>query len=214
MKYFTADLHLAHPSIAAKRDYVEVKSHDKMIIDKINARVEKDDELYILGDISSGTAESLRAALSKLSDLHVPVKRRHLILGNHENFKVRDSNLSLFQEQFGYIETISIVKIHEIEFIISHLPCESLLDDRKIKGFPENAFDSSMKPYAPLSDYRYYLHGHTHMTNDVLPRRKDYCQFNDNRGGLLYWWSLDVGVDGHNFFPWSEEEILNHFDIL
>lgn len=213
MKYFTADLHLAHPSVATKRDY-EVYTHDRMIINKINARVGKDDELYILGDISSGTADSLRVALSELNDLYVPAKRRHLILGNHENFKVRDSNLSLFQEQFGYIETISIVKIHGTEFIISHLPCESLLDDRKIKGFPENAFDSSMKPYAPLSDYRYYLHGHTHMTNDAIARRKDYCKFNGHREWLLYWWSLDVGVDGHNFFPWSEEEILNHFDIL
>lgn len=213
MKYFTADLHLAHPSVAAKRGREE-NSHDRMIISKINARVGKDDELYVLGDISSGTTESIRVALSRLGDLYIPAKRRHLILGNHENFKVRDSNLKFFQEQFGYIETMSIVKIHETDFIISHLPCERLLDDRKIEGFPENAFDSSMKPYAPLSYYRYYLHGHTHMKNNTITMRKDCCEYEDYREQLLYWWSLDVGVDGHNFFPWSEEEILNHFDIL
>lgn len=213
MKYFTADLHLAHHSVAARRGYEE-DSHDRMIINKINARVGKDDELYVLGDISSGTTESIRAALSKLRDLYVPAKRRHLILGNHENFKVRDSNLNFFQEQFGYIEVMSIVKIHETDFIISHLPCERLLDDRKIEGFPENAFDPSMKTYAPFSGYQFYLHGHTHMTNNTITMRKDYCEYEDYREQLLYWYSLDVGVDGHNFFPWSEEEILNHFDIL
>lgn len=213
MKYFTADLHLAHPSVAAKRGYKK-DDHDRMIISKINARVGKDDELYILGDISSGATESLKAALSKLGSLYVPAKRRHLILGNHENFKVRDSNLSLFQEQFGYIETMSIVKLHTINFIISHLPCEMLLDDRKIEGFPENAFDSSMESYAPFSGYRFYLHGHTHMTNNTIIIGKCSCEYENYREQVLYWNSLDVGVDGHNFFPWSEEEILNYFDIL
>lgn len=141
-------------------------------------------------------------------------KRRHLILGNHENFKVRDSTLSLFQEQFGYIEIMSIVKLHGTDFIISHLPSASLLDGIKREGFPENAFDSSMKPYAPFSGYQFYLHGHTHMTNNTRPTRKDSCPYEDYQKWLLYWHSLDVGVDGHNFFPWSEEEILNHFDIL
>lgn len=213
MKYFTADLHLAHSSVAAKRGYEE-DSHDQMIIDKINARVGKNDELYILGDISSGSTDSIKDALENLENLYVPPRKRHLILGNHEYFKLRDSKFELFQKQFGYIEVMSIVTLKNNDFILSHLPCRELLDDKKIEGFPENAFDSSMKPYAPAATYPFYLHGHTHMGKDKMIR-KDCCyEYDNRRDQLLYWCSLDVGVDGHNFFPWSEEEILNHFDIL
>lgn len=94
MKYFTADLHLAHPSVAAKRGYEE-DSHDQMIIDKINARVGKNDELYILGDISSESADSVKDALENLENLYVPPRKRRLILGNHEYFKLRDSKFEL-----------------------------------------------------------------------------------------------------------------------
>lgn len=40
----------------------------------------------------------------------------------------------------------------------------------------------------------YHLHGHSHNSlKPIIPHR------------------LDVGVDGHNFFPWSLEEIVTYF---
>ena len=50
----------------------------------INTYVGEEDELYILGDISSGGTWSVDQAIMRIQNLHVPRKRRHLILGNHE----------------------------------------------------------------------------------------------------------------------------------
>lgn len=94
MKYFTADLHLCHPFVAATRGFykrtadvpeqgrrldginafrhsmsekdfnalVDVERHDRTVINRINSCVGKQDELYILGDLSSGGAANLRCA--------------------------------------------------------------------------------------------------------------------------------------------------------
>lgn len=109
MKWFTSDLHFAHPFVAALRGYalpgyardesikqqaehdgrqlkdcVDWRKHDADIIQAINTYVGKEDELYILGDISSGSTWSVEQAIMRIQNLQVPRKRRHLILGNHE----------------------------------------------------------------------------------------------------------------------------------
>ena len=109
MKWFTADLHFAHPFVAALRGYalpgyakdasikqqaerehkplkncVDWRKHDADIVRAINTYVGEEDELYILGDISSGSTWSVEQAIMRIQNLQVPRKRRHLILGNHE----------------------------------------------------------------------------------------------------------------------------------
>lgn len=109
MKWFTSDLHFAHPFVAALRGYalpgyaydesikqqaehdgrqlkdcVDWRKHDADIVQAINTYVGKEDELYILGGISSGSTWSVDQAIMRIQNLHVPRKRRHLILGNHE----------------------------------------------------------------------------------------------------------------------------------
>ena len=89
MIYFTSDLHLHHPYIAALRGfidqslleqfggdvndfrqhcrenndpfwkYVDIAAHDKMVIDNINNVVSEDDMLFVLGDISSSTKSAI-----------------------------------------------------------------------------------------------------------------------------------------------------------
>lgn len=89
MIYFTSDLHLHHPYIAALRGfidqsllepfggdvndfrqycrenndpfakYVDVEAHDKMVIDNINGVVSEDDTLFVLGDVSSSTKSAI-----------------------------------------------------------------------------------------------------------------------------------------------------------
>ena len=105
MKYFTSDLHFDHPFVAALRGYttdntpvedirsmsveerykhVDVDAHDHMLLDNL-LRLGKDDELWVLGDVASGSARSREKAVQLLGQLHVPRKHRHLILGNHES---------------------------------------------------------------------------------------------------------------------------------
>ena len=96
MKYFTSDLHLHHPFVAALRGYakpeyahlaaadlreyartnrwkladmVDWQRHEHTIIDNINERVGEEDELYVLGDLSTGGRASLTGALQTLEGL-------------------------------------------------------------------------------------------------------------------------------------------------
>lgn len=105
MKWFTSDLHFAHPFVAALRGYalpgyardesikqqaehdgrqlkdcVDWRKHDADIVQAINTYVGREDELYILGDISSGSTWSVDQAIMRIQNLQVPRKRRHLIL--------------------------------------------------------------------------------------------------------------------------------------
>lgn len=89
MIYFTSDLHLHHPYIAALRGfidqsllepfggdvndfrqhcrenndpfakYVDVEAHDKMVIGNINNVVSEDGILFVLGDVSSSTKSAI-----------------------------------------------------------------------------------------------------------------------------------------------------------
>lgn len=90
MKWFTSDLHFAHPFVATLRGYalpgyardesikqqaehdgrqlkdcVDWRKHDLDIVQAINTYVGKEDELYILGDISSGSTWSVEQAIAR-----------------------------------------------------------------------------------------------------------------------------------------------------
>lgn len=94
MKWFTSDLHFAHPFVAALRGYalpgyakdasikqqaehehkplkncVNWRKHDADIIRSINTYVGYEDELYILGDISSGGTWSVEQAIMRIQNL-------------------------------------------------------------------------------------------------------------------------------------------------
>lgn len=58
-QWFTSDLHLAHPHVAKLRGFEDYREHDETIIRNLNERVAPDDDLYVLGDISSGSKTSL-----------------------------------------------------------------------------------------------------------------------------------------------------------
>jgi calcineurin-like phosphoesterase family protein len=81
--WFTSDLHLAHPKVAELRGFASTKLHDAAIMGNLAATLGKNDALWILGDISSGTNRSEREALDQLAELTV-VANLHLVLGNHD----------------------------------------------------------------------------------------------------------------------------------
>ncbi len=132
MKYFTSDLHLHHPFVAALRGYakpeyahlaaadlreyartnrwkladmVDWQRHDHTIIDNINERVGEEDELYVLGDLSTGGRASLTGALQTLEGLRVPRANRHLILGNHEDLRCGYSQMRQLLDVFATVDT-------------------------------------------------------------------------------------------------------------
>ena len=78
--YFTADLHLYHKNIIkyCNRPFKNLYEMHEVIRNNWNAIVKPEDSIYVLGDISFGTAEQTAEELSKLNG------KKFLILGNHD----------------------------------------------------------------------------------------------------------------------------------
>lgn len=225
MKYFTADLHLYHPFVAATRGFykrtadvpeqgrrpnginafrhsmsekdfnalVDVERHDRTVINRINARVGKQDELYILGDLSSGGATNLRRALSLLDGLHVPPSRRHLVLGNHDGFRMKPSNADDIAVRFGSVSDNLFIDIDGIPAVLSHVPRYEYLDGSVREGMASNSLEKTLRKHAPRVPHGIiHLYGHTHGCNPD--------EFHDG-------WSLNVGLDTWGLRPVSEDEV-------
>lgn len=225
MKYFTADLHLCHPFVAATRGFykrtadvpeqgrqpdginafrhsmsekdfnalVDVERHDRTVINRINACVGKQDELYILGDLSSGGAANLRRALSLLDGLHIPPSRRHLVLGNHDGFRMKPSNAADIATHFGSVSDSLLIDIDGIPAVLSHVPRYEYLDDSVREGMASNSLEKTLRKHAPhVPHSTVHLYGHTHGRNPD--------EFHDS-------WSINVGLDAWNLRPVSEDEI-------
>lgn len=226
MKYFTADLHLCHPFVAATRGFykrtadipeqgrrpdginafrhsmseedfnalVDVERHDRTVINRINACVDKQDELYILGDLSSGGATNLRRTLSLLDGLHIPPSRRHLVLGNHDGFRMKPSNAADIAVRFGSVSDSLLIDIDGIPAVLSHVPRYEYLDGSVREGMASNSLEETLRKHAPRVPHGNVIHlyGHTHGRNPD--------EFHDG-------WSLNVGLDAWNLRPVSEDEI-------
>lgn len=225
MKYFTADLHLCHPFVAATRGFykrtadvpeqgrrpdginafrhsmsekdfntlVDVERHDRIVINRINARVGKQDELYILGDLSSGGTTNLRRALSLLDGLHVPPARRHLVLGNHDGFRMKPATATDIATRFGSVSDNLFMDINGIPAVLSHVPRYEYLDGSVHEGMASNSLEKTLRKHAPHVPHDIiHLYGHTHGRNPN--------EFHDG-------WSLNVGLDAWNLRPVSEDEV-------
>lgn len=80
MIFYTADLHLGYFPILhdTARPFASVEQMDRVLIDNWNARVGRDDTVYIVGDFSYNGGEAPTQYLSRLNGT------LHLIRGNHD----------------------------------------------------------------------------------------------------------------------------------
>ena len=112
MQWFTSDLHFAHPHVAKLRGFDDYKEHDRQIIRNLNELVAPDDDLYVLGDISSGSKTSLDEALSLLHRLNVGRTHRTLILGNHDTTRLEAGKMRKFITEFSQVALRGTATIH------------------------------------------------------------------------------------------------------
>ena len=83
MIYFTSDLHLGHSKIIklSGRPFENIDEMNRALIQNWNAVVGRNDEVYILGDLSyKANADDVNAWLKKLSGI------KYLIKGNHDKY--------------------------------------------------------------------------------------------------------------------------------
>lgn len=81
MIYFTSDLHLGHRGIISmqQRPFESVEAMNKTILMNFNAVVNKDDTVYILGDICHHM--NVDAANEIIADMN---GKKYLITGKHD----------------------------------------------------------------------------------------------------------------------------------
>jgi calcineurin-like phosphoesterase family protein len=89
--FVTADLHYNHRNIVkgvskwnnkdATRDFETVEDMNKAIIESINNTVDKDDSLYLIGDLAFGDINSLIELTTSIN-----CENLYCILGNHDRY--------------------------------------------------------------------------------------------------------------------------------
>jgi calcineurin-like phosphoesterase family protein len=89
-RFFTADPHWGHDKLRKiycnerAKIWPDIQKHDHGLINRWNAKVGKEDETYILGDVAFADLPRLTWILSQLNGT------KHLILGNHDQEYIPD----------------------------------------------------------------------------------------------------------------------------
>ena len=116
MVYFTADMHLGHRGIITMQDrpFSDVDEMNKALIRNYNAVVNRNDTVYILGDICHHMeVNAVNEIISKLNG------KKYLIAGNHDKkydpalfVEVRDfMTVSLNGEYFALMHYPTVVRL-------------------------------------------------------------------------------------------------------
>lgn len=114
MKYFIADTHFGHDNIIKyeNRPFSNADKMDKVIIDRWNNKVDKDDIIYHLGDVFLCNTERQFEIMEQLNGEII------LIRGNHD----KQTNTKLI-DRLGFKEVYNRL-ILEDRFILTHRPTE------------------------------------------------------------------------------------------
>ena len=207
--WFTSDLHCGHSNIIKycdrpfmqqwERDAINNMGHDHYkkrsfrlikedvdemdatMIDNINEVVKPNDILYVLGDFCWGDETQVRHYRDLIQCQHV-----HLILGNHDMLTIYQ-----YKSMFETIDKIKEIKWEEQKMVLSHYP---IID---FNGCRKGAI-------------LYHAHKHGRLQGQLAAGPLTDTELAEKKA-LAAYKVLDVGVDTHNFYPWSFEETLEYF---
>lgn len=112
MKFYISDLHFGHKNILAfdNRPFFTVEEMDRTLIQKWNNRVEKNDEIYVLGDTFWYNDEAPRI-LSELKG------RKYPILGNHDRINAEMSKYFVWCDK-----RLEVIKDEGQKVVLCHFP--------------------------------------------------------------------------------------------
>lgn len=116
MIWFTADTHLGHPGIMTHQlkravEFGNIEAMDCALIDSINAVVERNDELWHLGDFG-WSAKKYGHYRQRLN-----VRKLHVLRGNHDRPSLR--------RHISSMEMMVLRKFNNIKFVLCHYPIYS-----------------------------------------------------------------------------------------
>ena len=188
MIWFTSDLHLGHVNVLQfqNRPFADIDEMNGALIANINAKVKKNDELWILGDFSFRISLEESIALRK----KIYCNNVHLVYGNHDkNYEGTDT----FSSNQMYKE----LKTDYGKIILFHYPIADWNGKHHgnihLHGHIHSVGEYNQEQLAKLAPDFIYGHAPKH----------------ENPTGRIY----DVGVDANNYYPVSLDEILEKMQI-
>ena len=189
MIYFTSDLHFGHENAITftNRPFANLEEMNEALIGNINDVVQKDDELWILGDFAYKIdRQSVRELRDQISCRHV-----HLVYGNHDRDYSQDH---IFQSVQHYKE----LKTEYGRFILFHYPI----------------LEWSAAHYGSI---HLHGHIHSTGAYNAENLRKKYSErFPEGhkpKDELLSLRIYDVGVDANQYRPISLDEIAELMNL-
>ena len=146
MRYYIADCHFYHEKLIErmdKRGFSSVEEMNQYMIDKWNSKVNRNDEVVVLGDFSWGKVEETSELLSKLKGT------LYMIRGNHDHFL---DNPEFDKSRFVWVKDYAEIHDNKIKVVLCHYPvmCYNGQYQLDKKGNPRT----------------YMLYGHVHDTYD------------------------------------------------
>lgn len=110
-KFFTSDTHFGHKAAALRfRDFASVEEMNEVMIERWNATVGLDDEVYHLGDFGMASCRKVLIPILERLNGHI-----HLVMGNHDRGCPRHF-LDRFVTSDGYKE----IKIGDRKVVLNH----------------------------------------------------------------------------------------------
>lgn len=127
---FTSDLHLGHKNViefcsrnkaTCGVDFENVEEMDDFLIDRWNRKVQKDDMVYIIGDLSSRSGKDVAAYLKRMNGKkHVPLNHYPMLEWNGSH-RAQNQEDSLSWLIHGHIHDERESKT--FEYIKKYQPC-------------------------------------------------------------------------------------------
>lgn len=147
MRYYISDLHFYHKSLLTeldKRGFESVEEMHEYMVKAWNEKVNRRDEVVILGDVSIGTAAETNEILGKLNG------KLCLIRGNHDNRFLTKSEFRA--ERFEWVKDYHELKDDGRKVVLCHYPilCYNGQYLENKEGKPKS----------------YMLYGHVHDSHD------------------------------------------------
>lgn len=148
MKRYISDLHFFHEAMNQNMDcrgFAGVEEMTRHMLERWNSRVQKRDEVYILGDLALGKGEPVNELLRALNG------RLYMIEGNHDYF-LRDKKTDL--SRFQWVKSYAEIHDNQRKVILSH--------------YPVFCYNGQNRLTASGNARSYMLYGHVHNTLDEL----------------------------------------------
>lgn len=161
--WLTSDLHFGHTKVAELRGFRDFQEHDDYIVAKWRRMVDEGDEIWVLGDISSGGSESQLRALATLRSL--PGHKR-LVAGNHDSVHPMHGRkplawMQFYRDVFEYICSEASLSVEGEKLRLSHFP--TMADHTESPRYME---------WRPPHGDHWILHGHTHEKQMLTAERE------------------------------------------